>query len=1043
MKSIKAAIDNPVAMNLIMVVLMLWGVLSYFTIPREIFPEFEFDVLRVTMVYPGATPDEVEESITTKIEEAISQIAGIENISSTSSEGSANVVIELDPDYSAQKIKDEVESQVNQITTFPRDAEKANIVQITRKTPAILIGLFGDMSEEALKEYADQIRDEILQLSGITLVDYMDEKEREISIELSDEKLAMYGLNFQQVAQAIRNDSINLPGGSIRTQNGEVMVRTVNQKYTGDEFAKIIIKQGPLGSRIRLGDVAQIRDSFKDESRLSQMDGKTSHVLRVYKTGSQDIIKISDTIKEYVANKKNPPSIEMFTWGDRSRMVKGRLELMERNGYSGLVLVFLGLTLFLQMKLAFFVALGIPISFLGTFVIMNMVGATFNMISLFAMILVLGIVVDDAVVIGESIFSEMKKGKKPTQAALDGAMSVFWPVIASVFTTIIAFLPLAFVDGAMGKFFEIVPVVVVCALLFSLFESLYILPGHLAHHVRELDAQNPLERLQKGLQRVMQTMVNWFIHRVYLKTAALILRYRYATVGAAIALLIFSLGLLAGGRVQFNFFPKTDQDVVVALYEFAPGTDFQHTKNVSEHILKKLYETQTQMEKEAKEKGLDRKFPFVKHIFTSLNAHTGRIQLELEPAEDRNIFYMEILKRWRENVGQIPEAISQRFEAQRHGPGGGGLEIQLRGRSYETMEKAAEILREELATYPFVSDIYDNFRDGKLEARIELKPQARLLNLSLGDVASQVRQAFYGEQALRIQRGQDDIRVYVRYPREARETLNTSKELKIRTSSSQEIPFSEVARFNFQRGFSQIYHTDRARQVTVTADVDAKKGSSSELIEDLIKRVFPRIKALYPDLNFVFKGSEEERQKSLGSLFVGFLIALFAIYTILATIFKSYMQPMIIMLAIPFGFIGAVFGHMLMGMKLTIMSMFGLVALAGIVVNNSLLLIEYINRGVRSGNPLLKSVILAGKQRFMAIFLTSVTTCLGVTPMLYEKSIQAQFLQPCVISLAFGLLMSTVFTLLLIPSMYVILYDILRFFKRVYTGRWVKHEELI
>ncbi|MEE2923663.1 MAG: efflux RND transporter permease subunit, partial [bacterium] len=944
--------------------------------------------------------------------------------------------------------KDEIETQVGLISTFPRDAEKPSIAQVVRKQPAILVGIHGDLSEDALKIFSDSIRDELLKLPQITLIDYLDNKEREISIEVSEAKLQMYGFTFSQVSQAIRRESVNIPAGLIRSDGGEIMVRTIDQKYTGQQMKSIILRANPDGSQIRLGDVATVIDSFKDDNRKSLMDGINTKVLRIYKTSGQDLIKIADAVKAYVAKKQSelPSNIEMLWWSDSSRMVKGRLALMVRNGLQGLLLVFLGLTLFLELRLAFFVALGIPISFLGAFVLMQFAGQSFNMLSLFAMILVLGIVVDDAVVVGESIFQRLRKGEKPEWAAYNGTTQVFWPVVASVSTTIVAFVPLYFVDGMMGKFFAVVPFVVIAALLLSLVESIIILPGHIAHHVKPIQKQNFFTRLQAKMQRLMQEGIEWFIRRVYLKSVRFILRYRYAAVASAFSLLIISVGMIAGGRVEFNFMPKTDNDVVLVYLEFAPGIDFKHTEKWADHILSKLYVTEKNMREQFEVTGRKAGFPFVKHVYTSIGnggSHNARIQVELLPAENRNIHYMEILEEWRKEVGVIPEAVKVRYASRMMGPSGQALAIHVQGNNFNSMIEVKDKLKSEISKYPFVNDIYDDFTIGKLEARLQLKPLARHLGISLRDVATQLRQSYFGDQALRIQRGKDDIRVYVRYPRSERRSLDSLTNMFIRTPQGRQIPFSQVAEIVYARGYSIIKHKDRNRIINVFADIDSKKGNSGQLVSELGQDFVPMLKKDHPDVSISFGGQAEQRAKSLGSLYMGFFIAMLVIYTILSTIFRSYMQPLIIMMAIPFGFIGAVFGHMVMGMKLTIMSMFGLVALAGIVVNNSLLLIEFINRKIRAGSPMMLAVSRSGQERFMAIFLTSVTTCLGITPMLFEKSIQAQFLQPCVVSLGFGLVGSTIFTLLLIPAMYVILYDIRASIASFFRGYPVKPIEFI
>ena len=1037
MNLIRITLKNPVAMNLVLLVLLCWGMATFYQIPREVFPEFEFDLIQIQVVYPGATPDEIEESITVPIEERVSRITGIEEIKSTSAESLSSIMIEVNPDFEPTEIRDKIESEINQIMTFPRDSEKPKVTNLVQKRPVIFVGIYGDISEEALKEYSDGIRDELLMIPSISQVDYLDAREREISIEISEEKLQQYQLTFAEVAAKIRSNSLNLPGGTIKSRQGEVLLRTMDQKYTGQELEKMIILSTPNGSRIYLKDIAEIHDSFKDVYSASLLDGVQAKVLRVYKTGNQDLIEIADEVKKFVENKQKsmPGNLKMINWGDVSRLVKGRLALMEKNGYMGLILVFITLALFLELRLAFFVALGIPVCFLGSFIFMHFANQSINMISMFGMILVLGIVVDDAVVVSESIFQKMKEGKNRYEAAFLGTIKVLWPVLASVSTTIVAFVPLYFVEGTMGKFFAILPFVVIMALLLSLLESLFILPGHLADHLR-LDTEDFLSRTRIKIQN----WVHWFVTKIYLRAVKKILKYRYAALGGSLGILILSLGLITGDRIDFVFMPKTDQDIVKASVEFPTGTDYRQSQEAADLILAKLWETQELMKKNLKP---DQKYPFIEHVYSRVWSGGASFTVELFPAEERNIFYDEILEVWREKVGQIPEAISLVFETRSHGPGGKALELQIIGNDFLAMEKVSDEIQSELKAYPFVKDLRDNARDGKLEARLILKPLANNLGLNLADVAGQLQKAYFGEQALRIQRGKDDIRVYVRYPKAQRDTLDSLLNQKIRTKNGLEIPFREIGSFHFTRGYSSINHTARFREITISADVDSTKGSSSRLVKALKESTIPQILAQNPGVQIVFRGQAQQRQKSLDSLFIGFVIALLVIYSILASIFRSYIQPVIIMFAIPFGFIGAVFGHVLMGFQLSIMSMFGLVALTGIVVNNSLLLIDFINRRVRAGAPFLLAVVKAGKERFMAIFLTTVTTFVGVTPMLYERSMQAQFLKPCVISLAFGLIVSAAFTLLLIPSIYVILYDIYAFLKRLYHGRPYPREFLL
>ncbi|PCJ21095.1 MAG: hypothetical protein COB02_00475 [Candidatus Cloacimonadota bacterium] len=1038
---IKQAIKNPVATNLIMIVILAWGFSSFLTIPRETFPEFTLDIIFVDTVYQGASPDEIEESITTKIEESLSGVSGIEEITSRSQEGFSRVILEIDPSYDSKKVKDDIEREIAQIVTFPREAEKTKIFELTRKRPAIFVALSGDISEERLKEEADIIKDELLAHPEFSLVEYLSTKSREISIEVDEDKLTQYSLTYSQISQAIKNNSLNLPAGAIKTDLGEILVRTMNQKYTKEDFENIPIIQSNTGTTIYLKEIATVIDSFRDLRLKNLLDGKPSYALQIYKTGNQNVITLADAAIKYVAKKQKtlPKNLKLITWGDTSKMVKGRLNLLTRNGKMGLILVFISLAIFMELKLAMFVSLGIPISFLGCFIFMDYFHQSLNMLSMFAMILVLGIIVDDAVVISDSIYQKIKKGLPPKQAALEGTQEVFLPVLASVATTVVAFMPLWFVSGVMGKFFAVLPFVVIISLLVSLFESLYILPGHLAHHVNIINKKSLLSRFQLKIQNGLA----YFIKNQYSKTISTVLRYRYVAATFAFTSIAIAVMMIKFGIVRQGQFPKTDTDLLKASITFPTGTEFKYTEKHIQYMTDCLYKAQAELKKKAKP---NQHFPFIKHIYSSVggtDTGKGQMRIELIEAEKRNIYYEVIKNEWERQIGEIPTAQSVIIDTQSHGPGGKAIEIQIKDHSFENLTIARDLIKKELKQYESISNITDNFQEGKLEARLKLKPLAHALGFQLSDVSRQIRQVYFGEQTLRIQRNKDDIRVYIRQSKKSRNSLNSLLTLKIRNKKNHSVLFSDIAYFDFKRGYSVINHDDRFREITVSADLNSKGETTSEILRDLEKSFLPSLKVQFPNIQISYKGQEKENQKSNASLFRGFIIAMFVVFTILATTFKSYVQPFIIMFAIPFGFVGVVIGHWLMGMKLTMMSMFGLVALAGIVVNNSLLLIDIMNKKVRSGSSILKAAIVAGQDRFTAILLTSVTTFLGVAPMLLEQSIQAQFLKPTALSLASGLLVSMVFTLLFIPSIYVILYDFYSFIVSFYRGSKVSRESII
>jgi len=1038
---IRQSILNPVAGNLFLALLIVAGIIAYGWIPRETFPEFTLDQISIRMVYRGATPDEISESITTKIEEKIASLDGIKEIRSSSMEGSAQINVELHNNSDIRKIKDEIEREVNSILTFPTEAEKPIIAEVIRKMPIISLGLYGAVGLDTLKTEAEKIRDELLSLPDFSQVEVQGIKEREISVEISESSLKAYNLSFSAVTQAIRENSLNLAGGTIRSNQGEIIVRVMDQKYTGAELEQIPLITDPDGTWIRLGDVAVIRDSFEDRKVTSRFNNKLAAVIQIDKTESQDTIALAEIIHKYVEKKKKelPQSLELIVWNDSSKLVRDRLNLLTGNGLQGLFLVVLFLGVFLEVRLAFFVAIGIPVCFLGTFILMKLFGHSLNMLSMFAFIMVLGMVVDDAMVIGEAFFQRLRQGDDPKEAAVNATTTMFWPVLASVATTCVAFLPFYGVEGTMGKFFAVTPFVIISTLFFSLIESYFILPAHLAHHAKLTRGNNPLSRFQKKVHAFM----DWHCDHVLKAAVAFVIRYRYAAIAASIALLIVSAGFIAGGLVKFVFFPRIDEDFLMVELEFPTGTDFAFTEKMTEYLQTKLIETQTEMEKTKKPNQV---FPFVKNVYSNIGAgDSGKatLRVELVPSEERNIYYTEIFKVWREHVGTIPEATKVLFGSQSRGPGGKPVEIQLLGLNIEDLAKASLAVRESMKTYPFLKDIADNFAVGKLEARLKLKPYAQTIGLSLSDVSNQLRQTYFGDQAIRIQRGKDDIRVYVRYPKNQRETLDSLTEINIRTATGQEIPFAAVAEFEYARGYTTVNHAKRFKEITITADIDEKLGNAREFQADFLVNFLPDLQVKFPTVQFLFRGQAEETQRSMGTLIAGFCMALLGIYAILATIFYSYLQPLIIMAAIPFGFIGAMFGHLLMRFDITMMSMFGLVALAGIVVNNSLVLLDLINLLIRSGTPILDAILEGCARRFMPIFLTSCTTFLGITPMLLERSVQALFLQPMVVALSFGLLVSTFFTLLVVPAIYMTVYDLYSSIMSFYRGVPISAESLI
>ncbi len=1055
-KAIEWFAANHVVANLLMAFIVAAGVLTIPSITKEVFPEFNLDMLTVSVRYLGAAPEEVEEGVCIKIEEAVQDLEGIKRLESNASEGVGTVIVEIEPDADSRKLLNDVKARVDAIETFPVETEKPVISELTNRRQVIDIAIHGPVDEASLKALGDRARDELTAIDGISQVDLVAARPYEISIEVSEESLRRHGLTFSYVANAVRRSSLDMPGGSIRTAGGEILLRTKGQAYRGHEFERIVLFTRPDGTRLLLGDVARVVDGFAETDQSARFAGEPAVGLRVYRVGDQSALKIAELVREYVgeAQSRMPASVTITAWNDYSRILRGRLDLMLRSARNGYILVFIILALFLKLRLAWWVSLGIPISFLGALWLMPTLGVTINMISLFAFIVVLGIVVDDAIIVGENIYKHHEKGVLGYKGSAGGAREVATPVIFGVLTTIAAFSPLLMVVGTMGKIMRVIPIIVIATLVFSLVESLLILPAHLSH-VRHKTGKSRVGQRWSRLQGAFDDRLRWLVERVYKPSLDLGLRFRYATLALAVSTLLITMGVVGAGWVKFVFFPKVESDFVSAALEMPPGTSVKQTEEAIRAIEESALALQVELDSTI---GDDQVRP-VKYIFSAIGdqplstrrsnrmgggpgfstSNIGEVVMELAPSEDRDFTSAAIGNRWRDSTPSIPDVVSLTFSASIFSPGE-PINVQLTGLNIDNLQAASERLKGELNQYAGVFDIADSYRVGKQEVKLRIKPAAELLGLTQIDLARQVRQAFYGEEAQRIQRGRDDVRIMVRYPEEQRRSLADLENMRIRTPDGGQVPFSVVAEASPGRGYASIRRIDRQRTVNVTADVDSKRGNAAEVLADLRERVLPRILADYPGVSFTFEGEQREQAETMGGLKRGFGFALLAIFALMAIPFKSYIQPLIVMSVIPFGIVGAVWGHVIMRLDLTILSMFGVVALAGVVVNDSIVLVHYINARRGEGMPMDKAVRVAGVARFRAILLTSVTTFAGLSPLLLERSVQAKFMVPMAVSLAFGVVFATFITLMIVPVSYMILEDIKSLAARVF-GRRVEGPE--
>ena len=996
----------------------------------------------------GASPEDIEESICVKVEEQVQGINGLKRITSSSNEGYGSINIEVENGYDIDEVKDEVKSQVDAITSFPDDAEKPTIRSFDGQPEVITIAVHGHVDEASLLDIAEKVRDEVSELPNITQT-RLGKKPREISIEISENTLQKYGISFDYVANKIRTSSMDVPGGAIETYDGEILIRSKGQAYTGEEFGIIPVLSLADGSTVFLRDIAEIVDGFQDVEYDIKFNSEPALLIRAYRTGEQNALDIADAVHGYIKNKNPvmPPGVSLTTMKDESVILRGRIELLTENAYLGLGLVLIVLALFLKPKLAAWVSLGIPISFMGGFWLLPLFDVSINMISLFTFILVLGIVVDDAIVVGENIHIYLKRGLSGVDAALEGAYQVAKPVIFAVLTTMVTFSPMILVEGALGKIWKIIPVVTILVLMFSLIESLTILPAHLAHmKINEAKKKNRFSQWWSDIQMGIHNWLQGFIKNKYTPVLELALKNRGNTVAIAISIFILTVGLVASGFIRFNFFPPLEADIVIAGVEYPEGTPVSLTKVGLDQIEKSAYKLKDSLEVLYPENKI-----FINMVSTAgdqpiktqsargpgnldatfFGSHLAECVIELAPGEERPISTVEISKIWRELTGPIPGVKQVTFDSDLFTTGA-PIEIQLSSVNREDLKAVTNSLKDKLQTYAGVFDIKDSFSAGKDEIKLNLLPEAQNYGITMASLARQVRQAFYGDEVQRVQRGRDEVKVFLRYPKDERVSLNNLEQMNVRVGNNVEVPLGQVAQGELSSGYSTITRTDRKRSISITADVDLSEANANEILAKFESEHIVPILLDYPSVNYSFEGEQREQRDTLSSLFKNFALALFVVYVLLAVPFKSYLQPLIIMSAIPFGFTGAVIGHIIMGMNLAVLSIIGIVALSGVVVNDSLVMVDFINRYKRDdGKTSLEAALAAGPRRFRPILLTSITTFVGLFPLLIEKSVQAQFLIPMAISLAYGVLFATLITLILVPTSYLIIEDIKDFFGRL------------
>lgn len=1028
--------SNHVAANLLMLMIVAFGVVSGFTIRKQTTPDFELNTIQVQVPYLGAAPQEVEEGVVIKIEEAIQDIDGIVEINATAREGIGFVTAEVGPGEDINEILSEVKTRVDAISTFPALTEKPIIFKQEVPIHVVFVSIYGDMDAYARKSLAQQVRDELMAMPAVNQVQFLGDRDYEISIEVSEHVLRQYGLTMSEVSQAIRDSSVDLPGGALKTEGGDILLRTEGQVYTGLEFAELVLRTYPDGTRLTLGDIATIDDGFVETDGYGRFDGKPTAILRVLAGGQQNELSTARDVRAYIEEraKSLPEGIRMDIWIDRSHYLQGRLDMMMKNMLQGALLVFIVLSLFLRLKVALWVIVGIPITFLGALWLMP-IGpwpVTINLISLFGFILVLGIVVDDAIIIGESVYTKIRADGHTLDNVVKGAQKVAVPATFGVLTTIAAFAPMLFVGGIIAPFFEALSMVVILCLMFSLVESKLILPAHLVHaNIKEIDEalifkpyreMRWYKRVPRFFQRInrrTQHGLRWFIDNQYQPLLEKAIDNRGVTVSIFAAVFIFTVGVMNSGIVRTVLFPEVPGDFIQVQLSMQNGTA-PHVRNAA---LDRIEKAALDLNRDWVAEHPDYDEP-INHMGVFTQGDTGGVIFaEMPMKEDRPLDGDEVEIMWRERVGEIPGVKELTFSGGNNVGGGAPLSFNLTGSDFIALEQAARELELKLQEFQGVFDIRNSLSSGGEEISLSIKPQAQALGLTMSSLGRQVRQAFYGEEAQRIQRGKDELKVMVRYPEEDRKSIADLENMLIRTAAGDEIPFSSVADVQYGKAYSSISRQNRKRVVTVLADVDPEVVETTEIVEEITQEFIPDLLSRFPGISYSLEGASLEEQDFVRNLTLASIAALFLIYALIAIPLHSYTQPLVIMSVIPFGLIGAVFGHIIMGKALSMFSLFGLIALAGVVVNDSLIMMDFINKARQAGVEVKQAVIQSGTQRFRAIVLTSLTTAVGLMPIMLEKSVQAQFVIPMAISLAFGIVFATIITLFLIPSLYLLQLD--------------------
>lgn len=1014
---------HPVAANLLMIILIVGGILLLSMSKKEVFPEFSLDVVTTTMTYPGASPEEVEQGILLPIENAVKDIEGIGEMTSTAYEGYGHVIVEIDDEDESMRILQDVKTAVDQISTFPVDAENLTVSLSQSEETVIHLILHGTVSDSVLRATAEDLRQELENHKDISLVDIENVRDYEIHIEVSQDILRRYNISIPEISDIISRTSIELGGGAIKTSSGEILVRMTERRDYARQFKDIPIIKDSDGGTVYLGDIATITDTFEDTSQFAHYSGSPAIELVISSTADQTPTSIAIAARSVADefNAKLPGDLTVSVTDDRSVMFQQRAELLIKNGLFGLLLVVIFLALFLDIRLAFWVSMGIPISYMGAFLLLSLTDFSINMVSMFAFIIALGIVVDDAVVVGENIYHKRENGMKPLQASVTGAREMALPVFVSVLTNIVAFTPMLFMPGFMGKIFAIVPLIVICTFLLSLIESLFILPAHLtfkqSKHIKNRGLLTVVN-FQKGFNKKFNT----FVSNHYVPFLRNSVSIRYVSLSVFLFILIAMGSYVASGRLGIQMFPKIESDFSFAVAELKVGSPESDVLAVEKHLLDAVGVVIENNGGDMLSKG----------VYSQIDENTIRIRAYLTDPEIRPISTKEVTELWREETGIIDGLENLQFMSDFGGPGSGAaLTVELSHEDTDILEQAAVSLANTLSQFPSTQDINDGTAQGKRQFDFTMTDLGYTLGLTPAEVGRQVRSAFYGSEAFKQQRGRNEVRTLVLLPEEERDSAYVFRNMMIKAPNGSYVRLYDVVEAKQGRAYTTINRRDGRRVVTVEADVNPP-SETNQIIAAITKEALPELQRQYAGLTYSFEGQQADMRESLMSLFIGMFAILFVMYGILAVLFSSYSQPLMIMIAIPFSIVGAIIGHFIMGYPMSIVSMFGIIALAGVVINDSLILIDLTNKKRKQGLELFEAVVTAAQQRFRPIILTTLTTFVGLAPMMFETSRQARFLIPMAVSLGYGIVFATFLTLVLIPSLYMINEDIKRVLKAIW-----------